>query len=49
MCPVDRGRRVRFGRSMTMLKSISRRIGNGFYEKPAIAEEDFAISGHEKY
>ena len=49
MCPVDRGRRVLFGRSMRMLKSISRRIGNGFYEKAAIAEEDFAISGHEKY
>ena len=37
------------GRSMTRLESISGRIVNGFYEKPAIAEEDFAISGHQKY
>ena len=49
MCPVDRGRRVLLGRSMTRLESISGRIGNGFYEKPALAEVDFAISAHEKY
>ena len=49
MCPVDRGRRVLLGTSMTRLESISGRIGNGFYEKPAIAEEDFAISGHQRY
>ena len=49
MCPVDRGRPVLLGRSMTRLESISGRIVNGFYENAAIAEEDFAISGHQKY
>ena len=34
---------------MTKFESISRRNANGFYGKVAIGDEDFAISGHEKY
>ena len=34
---------------MRTLESISGRITNGFYEKPDICDEDFAISGHQKY
>ena len=49
MCPVDRDRRVLLGRSMTKFQSISGRMTNGFYEKPAICDKDFAISGHGKY
>ena len=34
---------------MRKLESISRRIGNGFYEKPVIFDEDFALSAHQNY
>ena len=50
MCPVNRGRRVLLGRSMTRMESITGRIANGFYEKAAISETRIsAISGHQKY
>ena len=49
ICRLDRARRVLLGRSMTKSESISQRIANGFYEKPVICDEDFGISGDQKY
>ena len=49
MCELVRGGRVLLGGSMRKLESISGRIANGFYEKAAISEENFWISGHQKY
>ena len=34
---------------MIKLECIFERMTNGFYEKSVICDEDFAISGHQKY
>ena len=49
ICGLDKGRGMLLWRSMTKFQSISWRIANGFYENAPIWEENFAISGHQKY